>query len=247
YVQDITSTISEIHNQLEDVWAKEKKVLKESNKGEGKTLSEADIKQKIFSRISDINGILAANRKRVNSLERKLKETTTNYSGIQSMVDDLKKTLNDREKSVADLTARVQGLQEDLNARTVALAQRDTTIANQSRQLDDQTQRINTVFYVAGKRSDLKEKGVITREGGFLWGLLGSTTVLASNYDSGSFEALDKTREQEIKIPGKIDEIVPQRAEGTWAAQESTDGTTILKILKPEMFWRDSHLVIVED
>ncbi|HTP12704.1 MAG TPA: hypothetical protein VMM37_03715, partial [Bacteroidota bacterium] len=42
YVQDITSTISEIHNQLEDVWAKEKKVLKESNKGEGKTLSEAD-------------------------------------------------------------------------------------------------------------------------------------------------------------------------------------------------------------
>ncbi len=247
YIQEITSTISDIHNQLEDVWSKEKKVLRASKKDEGKTLTEADLEKSIYSRISDINATLAANRKRVNNLERRLKDATTQYSGLQSMVDDLKKQLDDREKSIADLTARVQGLQEDVNAKTATIAQRDTTIANQARQLDDQTNKINTVFYVAGKRSDLKEKGVITREGGILWGLLGSTTVLSNNYDSGSFEALDKTRDSEIRISGKIDEIIPQRAEGTYAAQETPDGITILKILKPESFWRENHLVIIED
>ncbi len=247
YVQDVTSTINEIHNQLEDVWSKEQKVLRESKNDEGKSLTEKEVKERIFSRISDINATLAANRKRVNNLERRLKESNTKYDGIQAMVDDLKKTLDERQKSIAELTSQVHGLQNDVQVKTAMIAERDTTIANQSRQLDDQTQRINTVFYVAGKRSDLKDKGVITREGGILWGLLGSTTVLASNYDSGSFAALDRTKDSEIRIPGKIDEIVPQRAEGSYAAEQTSDGATILKILKPESFWRENHLVIVED
>ncbi len=248
YIQDVTSTISEIHNQLEGAWSMERKVLRESSRGEmGQTLTPADLKQKILSRISDISHTLAANHKKVTDLERRLKESTTQYSGLSAMVDDLKKTIEEREKSIADLNARVSSLQSEVLAKAAMIAQRDTTISNQSRLLDDQVRTMNTVFYVIGKRSDLKDKGVITREGGFLWGLIGATTVLSSDYDGGYFAALDKTKYSEIEVPGKIDEIVPERAQGSYAAQETGDGHTILKIIKPDNFWRENHLVIISD
>ncbi len=248
YIQDVTSTINDIHNQLEDAWSKEKKVLRASKKDETeKTLTDAELKQSIISRISDIRHTLAQNRARINSLEGRLKTASTQYTGLQAMVDDLKKTLDEREKTIADLNLRVENLQGDVNAKAVMIAERDTTIQNQSRMLDDNTRQINTVFYVVGKRSELKDKGIITREGGFLWGLLGATTVLSANYDGGQFEAVDKTKESEIEIPGRIDEIVPQRAEGTYAAQETGDGHTILKIINPDNFWRENHLVIISD
>ncbi|HEY6951173.1 MAG TPA: hypothetical protein VI758_02130 [Bacteroidota bacterium] len=246
YIEDVTTTMSEISNQLDAAWAAEKKVVRQTTAHEGsKVLTQTELRRQILSRISDINAMLASNRKRVVDLQHSLKAATTKYTGIESMVDDLKKTLEEREKSVAELTERVQNLQSEVTEKTLVIAARDETIKDQKKMIDDETTALQTVYYVAGSRSELKDKGIITREGGFLWGLFGSTTLLGDSYDAEYFQPIDKTKESEIEIPGKIDEIVPKRSEGCYTKEELDNGHTVLKITKPENFWRENHLVII--
>jgi hypothetical protein len=92
-----------------------------------------------------------------------------------------------------------------------------------------------------------KNKGIITDEGGFLWGLLGSTTIASSGIDPSYFTALDKTKDQKIQVQGKIDEVLPRRNPSFFAMAQpkENDNHSELTIVSPEKFWQDNYVVIV--
>ena len=246
YIEEITSAINEIHNQLENTWAMENKVIQQSVTREGaKAPSHLQVKQQILSRISDIDSILAANRKKLLSLQARLNNAAVQYAGLQKMVDDLRVTLEEREKTLADLQARVKSLESEVTEKTRVIAAREATIEDQSNQLNERTRQMNTVYYVVGKKDDLKQKGIIADEGGILWGLLGSTSVLAGSFNADLFQKMDKTKEFQIDVPGKIAEIIPRRDPGSFSLGETSGGGTILKILNADQFWKVNRLVIV--
>ncbi len=246
YIDEMTSMINEVHAQLENAWLMEKKVVKRTTSAEGeKTLVHADVRQQVFQLISDIDSMLSANRKKVSYLQHRLNVSTTQYAGLQKMVDDLKNTIAEREKSVADLQSRVEGLEGEIIAKNNVIAVQDTTIRDYTRQLNTKTTQLNTVYYVAGKRKDLKGKGIITDEGGVLWGLLGTTTVMTSNFDGEYFQTLDKSTDSTIDVEGTIDQIIPKRDPGSYAEERLSEGHTVLRITNPDTFWRERHLVIV--
>jgi len=246
YIEEVTAAINEIHNQLENTWAMEKNVMQQSSTREGsKPATHVEIKQKIISRIADIDSILTANRKKLTTLQSRLKTAATQYAGLQKMVEDLKATLEEREKSLAELQDRVKTLEGVVSEKTRVIAAREATIDEQSNELKERMLLMNTVYAAVGKRDDLKTKGIITDEGGVLWGLFGSTTVLAGNFNSDLFQKLDKTKDMQIDVPGKIDEIIPKRDTATYSQGPVTGGRTILKILKPDQFWKVNRLVIV--
>ncbi len=246
YIEEVTSAINDIHNQLENTWAMENKVMQQSPAKEGsKAPSHLQVKQQILNRISDIDSILSANRKKLTSLQIRLKNAATQYAGLQKMVDDLKATLEEREKTLADLQARVKSLESEVSEKTRVIAAREATIEDQSNQLNERTRQMNTVYYVVGKKDDLKGKGIITDEGGILWGLLGSTTVLAGNFNADLFQKMDKTKEAQIEVPGKIAEIIPKRDAGSYSIEETSAGRSILKIANPDQFWKVNRVVIV--
>ena len=246
YIEEVSSAINEIHNQLESTWAMENKVIQQSLAREGsKAPSHLQVKQQILNRISDIDSILAANRKKLSNLQNRLKTAAIQYAGLQKMVDGLKATLEEREKTLADLQARVKSLESEVSEKTRVIVAREATIDDQSNQLNERTRQMNTVYYVIGKKDDLEKKGIVADEGGFLWGLLGSTTVLAGNFNSDLFQKMDKTKEAQIDVSGKIAEIIPKRDAGSFSMEETSGGHTILKIVNSDQFWKVNRLVII--
>jgi hypothetical protein len=246
YIEEVTTAINEIHNQLESTWAMENKVIQQSSTKEGsKAPSQLQVKQQILSRISDIDSILAANRKKLANLQNKLKNAAVQYAGLQKMVDGLKTTLEEREKALADLQSRVKSLETEVGEKTKVIALRDATIDDQTSQINDRTKQMNTVYYVVGKKDDLKNQGIIADEGGVLWGLFGTTTVIGGNFKSEAFQKMDKTRELQIDLPGKIDELVPKRDVGSYSIEETSNGHSLLKILDADKFWKLNRVVIV--
>ncbi len=241
FIEEVTSTINEINDRLDKSWALEKNILRQAKGVEGtRSMTQAELKQHILDRISEMSTKLTEHRKRVTDLQKKLKGATTQYAGLETMVEDLRKNLDDREKTLTEMQMRVQNLEGEVSQKTQVIAAHELTIADQTRQL-------NTAFVVTGKKGELKEKGIIAEEGGFLWGLLGSTTVLAPDVDADQFEPLDKTTDMTIPVAGKIDEIVPRRDMNSYAVEEGADGGTVLRILQPNRFWRESRLVIVTE
>jgi hypothetical protein len=246
YIEEVSSAINEIHNQLENTWAMENKVIQQSLAREGsKAPSHLQVKQQILNRISDIDSILAANRKKLSVLQNRLKDAAVKYAGLQKMVDDLKVTLEEREKTLAELQARITTLEFVVSEKTKVIAAREATIDDQTKELNSRMTQMNTVYYVVGKKDDLEKKGIVTDEGGFLWGLLGSTTVLAASFNPDLFQTMDKTKQMQIDVPGKIVEIIPKRDAGSYSTTEVAGGQTVLKIINADQFWKVNRLVII--
>ena len=242
FIEDVTGTINEIHDNLEATWAKEKNVVRQTTKDEGKVgATSVELKQRIIDRIAGMHTVIMESRKKMALLQQKLNESGKQYAGLQRMVDDLRKEIEEREQAIAELKARVGVLETEVSEKSAVIAAHQNTI-------DKQTEQLNTVYYyIVGTRDELKKKGIITREGGVLWGLFGGTTVLASNFAEADFQTLDKTKDHTIALRGLVDEIVPKRDTSLYTIVRLESGQTELRIINPDSFWRERRLVIVAE
>jgi peptidoglycan hydrolase CwlO-like protein len=242
YFEEVMRAVNEVYADLESARAKEALIKKGAGVDEGPAqFTNADARQKLLKSINDIGSVLQDNRQKIASLQKKVKGFNGQIASLNTLIENLKTSLQEREQSVAQLQARVQGLETTMAEKTKEIAQKEEKI-------DQQQKTINTGYYVIGTRAQLKEKGIIADEGGFLWGLLGSTTILASGIDGSEFTPIDKNQDLKIHVPGKIEEILPRRRQDFFAmANEPSGDGSELTIVSPEKFWQDRYLVIVVD
>lgn len=238
YMEDVIHSVNDVYADLEQARAKEAKLAKGTASEGPIQFSNAQSRSRLLQNINEIGTGLKENRKKIADLQVRMKSYRGEISGLNNLVENLKVSIQDREQSIAQLESRVQGLETAVAEKTRVITEKEGTIGEQQKQ-------INTAFYIVGTRDELKKKGIITDEGGFLWGLLGSTTVLASAIDQSSFIPIDKTTDQTIRVQGKVDEILPHRNEGLFAMGQPGKDETEIAIVSPERFWQDRYLVIV--
>ena len=236
-IDEVMQSVNQVYADLEQARMKEGKLKKQSDVEGPTALANVDTKDRMLQEIGDIGANLKSSRQRLAALQSKVKKFNGQIAGLTTMVDNLNKSLQEREQSIAQLEAKVQGLESTVAENTRVISEKDATI-------DSQTKTINTVFYIVGTKDELKKKGIITDEGGFLWGLLGSTTIMSGNVDQTNFTPLDKTKDQTIHVDGKIEEILPRRNADLFATDESGSQLTITH---PDKFWADNYLVIIKD
>jgi predicted nucleic acid-binding Zn-ribbon protein len=241
FVDTVTTSINDLYTGIQDLQAKEKSLLNETSKMESeKKLTADELHTKLIDRINIIRATLSENHKRLADLRSKLSSSKKQYAGIEQIVENMKKTLDDRDQTIADLGNRIQGLQQTIGEKNNLLTQKDSVI-------DSQYKQISTAYYIAGTKDQLEKMGIIKKEGGFLWGWLGSTTTLASGFDDKNFKPINRLVENNIHVDGKIDEIIPKRAEQFYKKTEISENESLLTIAQPDTFWRDKYLVIITD
>ncbi len=238
YLEEVMQSINDVYSNLESVRLKEGKLQQRTGGAETPAqLTSAESRQNLLHEISDIGSTLKDDQKKIAGLQSRMRLSHRQIAGLDTLVESLKSTLAQREQAIAELQARVQGLDSTVAENTRVIALKDDMI-------NDQQRRMNTGYYVIGKKDDLRKRGIIADEGGFLWGLLGSTTVMTTDADTTVFIPIDKTRDDDIHVNGKIDEILPHRSPDTFAMG---DNGSDLKIVNPQKFWRENRLVIVVD
>lgn len=249
YIDKVTESINDVYSNLESMQGKESLILKQKTEMESqKHYSHEEIRAMLMEKIGVINTDLKNNRKSLADLQAKVNSYKSQYAGIKKMVATLKQTIDEREKAIAELTQKVQGLENTVTEKTALVNQRDSVIDQQHHVLNDQYRQITTAFYIAGTRDELEKMGIITKEGGFMWGLFGSTTTLASGFDERYFKPINKVEENSIHVDGKIDDIVPKRNEQFYKKTEMSGGDqSVLTIAEPDHFWQDKYLVIITD
>ncbi len=236
YMEQVIAAVNEAYLNLEKARVMEGGVAKRAGSVEGSsTMTNVVTKENLLGNLRDISATLKQNRTKISALQAKNRSFAKQIDGLDTLIETLKASIAEREQSIAQLQAQVQGLQANV-------AENVRTIAGKDSVIDSQRKTMNTAFYVVGTKDELKKKGIITDEGGFLWGLLGSTTVLTDSIDQSQFEPIDQTTNQSIRVNGKIDEILPNRTAGTFATEQNG---TALTILSPDKFWRQKYLVIV--
>jgi len=188
---------------------------------------------------------------RVNESDTKLRSSARQIRGLTHLSDSLRATLeatvtsmqetiNAQQEQIAVFTATI----DTLRGQNVALTD---TVANMST-------RENTVYFVVGTRDQLKQKGLVTEEGGarVLWILwkTGTTLQSARELDPSQFTPINKRLLTEIPLPyaaGRY-RILSRQDQSHLSTPRDQGGHftgPTLQINSPEEFWRNSKFLII--
>ncbi len=219
--------------------------------GEGLATNERAM---VLKRVQDLTVRLKGNESRLAASQKRLKQLTSESDSLKSTLGDLQATIDGLQATLESQRSTIATLEADLTGTK----QQVVTLSEEKGALTDTlsavTTRENTVYYIIGTRKDLKDKGIITEEGGtrfLIFTRTGEVIKPGANLDPAAFTAVDRRSLTEVKLPDPAKEYqlvtnqniaysnIPLDAKGRVKGS--------LQISSPERFWGQAkYMILVE-
>lgn len=232
-IQEFVNSFNEIQDNLSAIKEKEKIVSKSAQSGDVKS-KEEQIKEDIQA----IYDLLAKNKNRIGSLSKKLKDSNVKLSGLEQMIANLQAQLDSKDGEIADLKSQ-------LESKNIELSNIQMNLESVEADSHSKTEKLNTVYYAIGTSKELKEKNVISKEGGFIG--IGKSTKVKEDFNKDYFTKIDASQTNAITIGAKKAKVLSNHPSSSY---KLVGDKTIekLDILNAEEFWSNSrYLVIVTE
>lgn len=232
-MQEFIASFNEIQENLNTIKEKEKIVTSASSQGDLKN-KEEQIKEDIQA----IYDLMSKNKNRIGSLTKKLKNSNLKIEGLEKMIENLQNSINLKDGEISDLKTKIEGLNIELSNLTTNYQEVETEVAAK-------TEEINTAYYTIGTTKELKEKNVISKEGGFIG--IGKTTKVKSDFNKDYFTKVNIQQTNSITIGAKKVKIITTHPSGSYKLVGEKPVEKI-EITDAKEFWSASkYLVIVID
>jgi chromosome segregation ATPase len=231
----------EIEKDLITIKQKENLITMKSSDSE---LTKAR-KDQILADIQSINTLLDANKKKIASLSAQLKESGGTIKGLQVRIAALEDSVKQYEVEIADLKNTL--VKKDfeigqLNTRVFAL---QDTITIKDETINTQAGKLNQAFLVYGTFKDLKEMGLVSKEGGFLG--LGRKEILIEDFSDSLFQEINITITRTIPVNSKNVKLITEHPSASYELiPEGDNKIAYIEIKNPELFWKISKYAVVE-
>ncbi|SFF64047.1 hypothetical protein SAMN05216283_111106 [Sunxiuqinia elliptica] len=245
-VNEMVTAFNDIENNLKFIKEKRKQLSIEQNK-EG----NIDRKQAILDDIALMNKMLEESSKHIDQLEKKLKNSGIKLSGFQQKIAALSKTVNDQNSEMVELRriieekdVMVADLNEKVETMEFEIAKQADTLANKLNIIDQKNEELNTAHIAYGTYKELKEKGLLTKEGGFLW--IGKNKTIQEDFDDEYFTELNIQETKTIPLHSKKATIISEHPADSYTFVEEDGQVSYLQINNPEEFWKISKYAVIE-
>ncbi|MGE0567980.1 MAG: hypothetical protein AB7O73_08520 [Bacteroidia bacterium] len=229
-LQEFISAFNEIQDNLNTIKEKEKIVTNTSTNGDVKS-KEDQIKEDIQA----IYDLMHTNKNRIASLSKKLKNSNLKIEGMQEMIENLQNSLNLKDEEIADLKEKIEGL-------NIELSSLKTDYEESQQEVDVKTTALKTAFYAFGTSKELREKNVITKEGGFIG--IGKTNKLKEDFNKEYFTQVKIDETTTINIGAKKAKIITTHPSGSYKLVGDKTVEKI-EITNPEEFWSVSKYLVI--
>jgi hypothetical protein len=133
-------------------------------------------------------------------------------------------------------------VKEQLASTNSSLATLIEMYRDKSQLADMQRNELNTAWYAVGTSKELRNNGVLTKEGGVI-GLGGVNKLNTSDLAKGYFTRIDITSTTSIPVAAKKAKLATTHPEGSYRFE---NGATKLVITDPAAFWSISKYLVVE-
>lgn len=248
-VGEYLSSIDSIETNLNAIKDKEGIVSKNLN-NEGSISSR---RENIVSGINSLNDLIAKNKEMVDDLNKKYKSANVKIKSLDKMIADLNDQIQQKETELASLKSdldkanmQITNLNTQLN--TVTSNNQELTAQNtaQANTIAKQTTDLNTAYYVVGTYKELRDKGVVDKEGGFIG--LGKNEALKDDFDPSAFTQVDIRNFTELPINAKDAKVITSHSTSSYNLVEDNKKVEELQITDPQQFWKTSkYLVVLTD
>ena len=206
----------------------------------------------VLKRVQDLTVRLKGNESRLAASQKRLKQLTSESDSLKSTLGDLQATIDGLQATLESQKNTIATLEADLTGTKQQVA----TLSEEKAVLTDTvsavTTRENTVYYVIGTRKELKDKGIITEEGGtrfLIFTRTGEVIKPGANLDPAGFTMVDRRTLTEIKLPDPAKEYQLVTNQNIAYSNIPLDAknkvTGSLQINSPEKFWGQARFLIL--
>ncbi|MCC7502454.1 MAG: hypothetical protein IT229_07980 [Flavobacteriales bacterium] len=216
------------------------KVLSETAEGE----LNMDKRKKMVRDLQLMNGLMLESRERIADLTKRLDKSKVETGGLRKKLKALDLMLASRDSSIAsmkdELLARDFKI-EQVNEQLTAI---ELEVAKQEAYIEQQTNEMNTAWYVVGTSKELEDQGVVTRTGGLIG--IGKTAAVNGDVANDRFKEVDVRQTSRVPLGVKKAHLVTEHPKGSYSIVEEGDVLAYLEIKDPTAFWRLSKYMVVE-
>jgi prefoldin subunit 5 len=206
----------------------------------------------VLKRVQDLTTRLKGNESRLAASQKRLRQLTSESDSLKSTLGDLQATIDGLNATMESQRNTIATLEADLTGTK----QQVVTLSEEKAVLTDTvsavTVRENTVYYIVGNRKELKDKGIITEEGGtrfLIFTRTGEVLKPGVNLDPSVFTAVDRRTLTEVKLPDPAKEYQLVTNQNIAYSNIPLDAKNRVKgslqISSPERFWGQAKFMIL--
>lgn len=242
-MNDMMFTFNQIEKDL--AFIKEKRNLI-STASDDPEISQSR-KEQIVQDVQNLSKMLEVNKQKLAGLNKRLKDSGVKIAALEKQIGDLSNTLSARDAEIATLTQDLEKKNYEISSLNVQVASLDSTKQHQSTVITQQVAAIdnyNKAYYTLGTAKELKEKGLISKEGGFLG--IGKTKVLNTDVSNNEFSEIDIRKTQSIPVNSKEAKLITEHPVGSYEFVSEGETVASLAINNPAEFYKFSKYIVLE-
>lgn len=234
-IVEFIGDMNEIQANLAEI--KERENLMTSRFDKGNVEMNETMKDEIMGDIELINNLLLENKNKMGALNSRLKKSNLKIVELEKMIENMAVQLQEKDAQIASLQIQLAEANQQL---AVIFEEYNNRLEEMGAQEDE----LNKVFYCYGSEKELKEQGVISKEGGFIG--IGKTAKLSDDFNKEYFTQIDKSINTEVDLNVEKVKLITNHPSDSYELVGEEGNYEKIKIIKPEEFWSSSkYLVIV--
>lgn len=211
-----------------------------------------DVRERVINELKQINTLLKDNKAKIASLNQKLKKSGVQIAALKTKVIQLEDAVEQRDRSIADLKVellennfKLQDLNQVIDSLDYQLIKKNEEIVEKDQEIEKQRTRLTRGYYALGNQKELKEKGLMQKEGGFL-GLLGKSKTIVPSLSEDQFNTININETNRIAINSKKVKIISDHPKNSYEFISNDSLVAYLQITNPEEFWKITRYAVIE-
>jgi hypothetical protein len=251
-VNEMVNTFDEIEQNLTFVRSKRDQMISVPQEG-GKKRQEilvADIKlmnemlEESSKKVEELDKKLKASGIEIKSFKNKIAQLNQSILEQDNNIQQLKVEIEKRDYKIAEMDVQIVQLKSDIASKEDSIETKSQIIAEKSQTIVEKENEMNKAFFVAGTYDQLVNKGILTKEGGFLG--IAKNKAIRDDVKESNFTKLDMRNTSQFPLNTKKAKLISEHPDNSYRLVEQNDKIAYLEIENPEEFWKLTKYVIVE-
>ncbi|PKP36296.1 MAG: hypothetical protein CVT97_09275 [Bacteroidetes bacterium HGW-Bacteroidetes-14] len=206
---------------------------------------QTDQKDQINRDINMIFEKLQENKKTIADLRAKMRKSNSKVTVLEEMIDRMTRQIEEKDVEIAQLRDQLERMNIQIEILSSNVQELEAEGGSKSQIISEQTEALNTAYYVIGTKKELREQNIITMEGGFVG--IGRNKKVKEDFNQEYFTRVDITKLKSIPVLRKKADIITTHPSQSYKifGEKAVDS---IVISNQKEFWSASkYLVIVID
>jgi hypothetical protein len=207
--------------------------------------NDEDVEDDILLHISHMHSLLENSSHKVLFMEKNVKQLRKVDNADYEEIHRLEMEVHNMARTIVARDNEIGALHEMVIAEGIGISALLDAYNEQTLYTDVLKEIINTAFFVAGTKKELRDMGIVDMKGGFVG--IGRVKALNENASLEFMIPIDIDKTDDIELDGKKAELITPHPDDSYSiVYNDNEAVTNVNIEDKLHFWQETNYLVIE-